>query len=339
MSNTNIKLVWLVSGNTFSLDEQGNLVTKGHSGKWIANEVNEMLYSKVEIRIIPIKGILSYLQLWSLDMSTAVLRIQGVEFYFSLFTYLLFGRRASKVEFDLQGFPDDIASKYFEGSWLSFNALINNPVLVSMDLLKWFKYYIRGRISRYLLGENVYFRGRTNYDKSKVRHQNGYVKKEREVRSISKTNDVSFTEFVILIPQVHYPTKGFHLIIHDLINCSENRPLRVYLGGSKPQGYYGKYVDMLVASGKGKITIDYVLDTEFTYDDILYCCDVLLLPSIVENSSNSIKEAMHLDKICIVQNSGGNAEMIKDYPRGYLYCYKVKGEFNKLLMEIYDKTY
>jgi glycosyltransferase involved in cell wall biosynthesis len=337
MLSSSKKLVWLVSGNTFTYNDNGDIVPLGHSGKWIAYEINSEMKQKSSVIVLPLKGLKSYFNLLQLDLSDSLVRIQGVEFFYSLVSFLLVRRRAMEIEFDLQGFPQDIAKRYFTGGWFRFPEALKRPLLIIREIVKWTLYYMRGLISTFLLNQNVGFRGRTDYDKNKIRKPLYYLRKERYVRNIEVVDHLHFNELVVLVPQAHYPTKGLHLIIDDLYDCARDLNLRVLLGGTKPKGYYGYYLEKRLESVIHNLQLEYIQETDYNYDDILACCDVVLLPSIVENSSNSIREARSLGKTCLVQSSGGNLEMIKGYSRGFCYDFNQAEEFKKVFKEIYGQ--
>ena len=334
MSSNPKSLVWLVSGNTYALDNSGMLKPLGHSGKWIAEEINAMRKENINVEVVPVKGFRSYCGLLLLDLSSTKVRIQGVEFIFSFLAYVLLKNRAMEIEFDLQGFPQDISKNYFRGGWMKLSSFYGFPAQVLKELAKWGQYYVRGLLAEYLLKQDVSFRGRTNYDRSKIQNSVPYIRKERSVRKIDSVGHVLFDEYIILIPQVHYPTKGLHLIIQDLAKFARLVNLRIYLGGTKPKGYYGIHLKNVFLSLKDDLKIEYIVDTIYSYDNILNSCDLVLLPSIVENSSNSIKEARNVEKICLVQRSGGNLEMIKNYSNGYSYCHRNNGQLLHMLNEI-----
>ncbi len=49
--------------------------------------------------------------------------------------------------------------------------------------------------------------------------------------------------------------------------------------------------------------------------------NVFVLPSVIENSSNSLAEAMLLGMPCVATNTGGTMDMLEHKKEGFLYPY------------------
>ena len=127
----------------------------------------------------------------------------------------------------------------------------------------------------------------------------------------------------IFISQAGYPIKGLHLILESLAKLKKIYPdLTVEIGGSplKEDTPYGYYIYSLIRKYdiEGIISFCGLLDACQMIDKYL-SANVFLSPSILENSSNSICEAMMLGVPVVASNTGGTLSMVKDGLSGYLY--------------------
>ena len=139
----------------------------------------------------------------------------------------------------------------------------------------------------------------------------------------------------LYISQASYPIKGFHqalLAIPRLV--AEYPELEVVVAGSPPypQGAgfsrlktsdYGRYVKRLITAlgVSNNVRFTGVLSVDRVLAEMLKA-DVFWLPSAMENSSNSLAEAMMLGMPVVAAATGGTPSMIENNRTGLLYDYE-----------------
>lgn len=105
------------------------------------------------------------------------------------------------------------------------------------------------------------------------------------------------------------PNKGYNFLLEGLNNLRGNDTELVVFGASQP----GELQTLpFKTSFLGRL-----------HDDVTLClvynaCDALVVPSLQENLSNSILEALSCGTPVVAFNVGGNSDMIQHYKNGYL---------------------
>lgn len=136
----------------------------------------------------------------------------------------------------------------------------------------------------------------------------------------------------IFVSQANYPVKGFHYLLAALPKIRERIPdVRVYVSGDSITGYstwkeklrigsYGKYCRELIHRGGLEETVVFLgrLDAEQICARYLES-GLFLSCSVLENSPNSVGEAMLLGMPVVSSRVGGVASMLRDGEEGLLY--------------------
>lgn len=132
----------------------------------------------------------------------------------------------------------------------------------------------------------------------------------------------------IFVSQATYPIKGFHFLIKALNYIVNIYPdVHVYVGGAsiinesqRKISPYGKYLrELILENGLEKnITFLGLLNEEEMIQQYL-TANVFVSPSTIENSSNSISEAMFLGAPVIASYVGGTPSLIRHNVDGVLY--------------------
>ncbi len=132
----------------------------------------------------------------------------------------------------------------------------------------------------------------------------------------------------IFISQAIYPIKGFHLFIPAFARILQHYPnacVRVagpnIIGGNALTGSsYGRYLSRLMKKYglEDKVTFCGVLNEQKMKEELLLA-NVFVLPSTVENSPNSVGEAMLLGVPVVASAVGGVPDMLTDEKEGLLY--------------------
>ena len=137
----------------------------------------------------------------------------------------------------------------------------------------------------------------------------------------------------IFVSQGNYPIKGFHYMLEALPLILKHYPdTCLYVGGGDPtvqngslkaklkRTSYGQYVLHLIK--KHNLTNHVVFTSpldEHQMCERLLKSHVFVSPSTIENSPNSLGEAMILGMLCVSSYVGGVANMLKDKEEGFLY--------------------
>ncbi|MDE7429592.1 MAG: glycosyltransferase family 4 protein, partial [Lachnospiraceae bacterium] len=136
----------------------------------------------------------------------------------------------------------------------------------------------------------------------------------------------------IFLSQGDYPLKGFHYLLQAMPRILEQFPdTEVYVAGAdilKAETWkdvlklpaYGKYLKRLIKENhlEDKVTMLGRLDAEEMKKQYL-SCQVFVCPSVLENSPNSVGEAMLLGVPCVAANVGGIHNILTDGGDGFLY--------------------
>ena len=142
--------------------------------------------------------------------------------------------------------------------------------------------------------------------------------------------------FQIAISQSTYPIKGIHMVVEAVAILVKQFPeIRVVVGGADifhgnwiKGNTYGNYVRRLIHKNG--------LDSNFEFAGMLDApsmkkmmlqSNVFVCPSSIENSPNSLGEAMILGMPCIASDVGGVQDMMERNKEGFVYPF---GETYKL---------
>lgn len=132
----------------------------------------------------------------------------------------------------------------------------------------------------------------------------------------------------IFVSQGNYPLKGLHFLILALSLVIQKKPeVEVYVTGRdvlncKILTSYQKYLKKLIIRLGCQNNIHFLgkLNEERMLEQYLMA-NIYVNPSVIENSSNSIGEAMILGVPVIASDVGGTKDIIKDKEEGILYQY------------------
>lgn len=138
--------------------------------------------------------------------------------------------------------------------------------------------------------------------------------------------------YSIFVSQGSSPIKGLHELLKALPIVLKSHPdTRVYVAGRNPikdktlkgrlsWSYYGKYLNRLISENDLKDSIVFCGElNELEMVNKMSSCRLFVLPSYIENSPNSLGEAMMLGTPCIAANVGGVPDMLIHMEEGILY--------------------
>jgi glycosyltransferase involved in cell wall biosynthesis len=154
----------------------------------------------------------------------------------------------------------------------------------------------------------------------------------------------------IFVSQWDYPIKGFHLLLKALPDLLRRYPdLMVYTTGKNPcekkgiknrlkQNYYLIYIRKLIEAYDLKKHIVFLgkeLDEQSMCSAFLRA-HVFLSPSSIENSPNSLGEAMLLGVPCVSSDVGGVKNMLEHGAEGFIYPYEEFYMITHYISRIFD---
>ena len=250
-----------------------------------------------------------------------------------------------------------------------YNAGINNCELLSSitlrDIVKkdflflqYRKFLKRGSFEKEALKKCNYIVGRTSWDRAyayDISHQNKYEVCNESLRATFYNNDwniKNIEKHSIFVSQASYPIKGFHILLKSASILKEKYPnLKIYVAGDdiiksnsncfsnkiKLTGY-GKYILKLMKKYELNDCVTFLgLLNEKEMVTSLLKANVFVQASSIENSPNSLGEAMLIGMPCVASYVGGTADMLFDKKEGYLYPFGDYAMLAYYISKIFDK--
>lgn len=178
-----------------------------------------------------------------------------------------------------------------------------------------------------LLCQNIC--GRTEWDKvcslemnpSITYYKCGETLRAGFYKNIGKWNENNIIPHSIFLSQAYYPIKGLHLFLQGLKLLLRYYPdTKVYIGGSGIGSSYGVFINELVVQLGLADCLEYLGPlSENEMIEWYKKANVFVCPSLIENSSNSICEAMLIGTPIVASYVGGTADLINHEAEGLLY--------------------
>ncbi len=208
------------------------------------------------------------------------------------------------------------------------------------------KFMMRAKLEEEALRYTPHITGRTTFDRNVTKAMN----KEAIYHAMNETMRPEFYDgqwhlenvepYSIFLSQGDYPLKGFHYVLQAMPAIIEKFPnAHLYVAGNSIIGRvggpvsgrkkypeplwitsYGKYLEQLIRKGrlKGHVTMLGRLDAKGMKERFLKS-HVFVCPSIMENSPNSVCEAMLLGMPVVGAKVGGIGDLIDDGREGILF--------------------
>ena len=200
------------------------------------------------------------------------------------------------------------------------------------------KMLIKAKKEALILSKVNYVIGRTSLDNSYARFINSkvkYYKCNDVLRSgfYDKVWDIDNCEkHTIFVSQYYYALKGFHYLLEAAKLLLPKYPdLKIVAGGYNPvkkgldkkelkDGSYIAYIKKLAVKYglKDKIELTGILDESDMVKQYLKC-NVFVLPSTIENSPNSLAEAMTLGVPTVAADVGGVSDFATHKKDAFIY--------------------
>lgn len=192
----------------------------------------------------------------------------------------------------------------------------------------------RGEIERETIAIAKNVMGRTSWDYINTVSINPgirYFQSNETLRSNFYTGEWKYdgsNPHSIFVSQAGTVLKGFHMVLNAVEIVKKFYPdLKIRVAGPDiTQGdqlngnSYGQYIKHKIFDMKLNDVVSFLgsLDAERMKDEMLKT-NVFVLPSSIENSPNSLGEAMLLGVPCVSSNVGGVSDMMKHEVEGYIY--------------------
>lgn len=263
-----------------------------------------------------------------------ILHIEGTEMAFASD---LFSLNKGKSIISIQGLIEGISDYETAGLSLSanlrFNSLRGFMILCIVHLNFQFRFKRRLKKELVLLSEGKYFLGRTLWDMAHVKAHNPSCIYFDCPRIISKEfynkkwtlNTIRKDVYSVFIGNCSTPRKGLHVAIKALEVLMKSYPkitLRIAGHAPKKNGNirYLDFINIMINKKKLKNNIEFTgpLDKIGMVQEFERC-NLYLLPSLIENSPNTLAEAMTLGVPIVAASAGGIPSMIGDEQEGLLY--------------------
>lgn len=274
------------------------------------------------------------------DFTPEILHIHGTEYTHGLSFINVCDDRIKKIV-SIQGLTSCISKVYYAG--MSNKDIIKNITIrdiIRRDniIQQKKKFELRGIIEKEIISKCNYIIGRTDWDhyNSKAINNNAtyfclpeivrkeFYKNEWNIKDIERNS--------IYLSQGSYPIKGLHILLEAIKIVKDKFPsVKLYVSGInvvqndsimnkiKLSGY-GSYIRFLIKKYKlqDNIVFTGVLNKEQVIERLLKT-HIVIVPSVVENESNSLTEAQLLSIPTIAAFSGGMTDRIIHKETGFLY--------------------
>jgi len=200
-----------------------------------------------------------------------------------------------------------------------------------------YKFACRGNYEVQALNKAVYVTGRTSWDKKTVKLVNPdltYIHMNETLRPefySGRWNKEKTEAGAIFVSQADYPLKGFHYLLKAMPEILEECPqAHIYVGGQiitrnstikekLKLSSYAKYLLKLIRDNNLEDRVTFLGNLSASEMKEQYLkADVFVCPSKIENSPNSLGEAMILGTPCVAARVGGIPDIMNE-DEGILY--------------------
>lgn len=307
------------------------------------------------------------------DFSPDLIHVFGTEFPHSLAAIKAFGK-PERTLLGIQGLCSEIAGVYMAGlpsdvqSAATFRDKYKNDSLIQQQE----KYLKRGENEIEAIKLAGHITGRTEFDREKVLdiHSDAVYHKMNETMRSTFYEDawrsVNTVPHSIFLSQGDYPLKGFHYMLDAMPEIIKEFPdTKLYVAGNSIIGKikrktvtipdeqksasgkskypmairisaYGKYLKKLIRRNRlgGKVVMLGKLSAEQMKEQLLKS-NVFVCPSVLENSPNSVAEAMLLGVPVVASETGGIPSMMDKNVDGLLFENENAGSLAKCIIQIF----
>ena len=189
-----------------------------------------------------------------------------------------------------------------------------------------------------------YVTGRTGFDRAVAEHLNPDIRyffcNESLRNAFYQEPTWQYGEcekHTIFVSNAGYPIKGFHKLLEAAPALLKKYPdMKIRVAGNSPfagskglknkllraTDEYGNYLRYLIQKSGLMSAVEFLgnLNEQSMKNEFLRA-NVFVLPSVIENSPNSLGEAMLLKTPCVASDVGGVSDMLRNGEEGFIYEY------------------
>ena len=245
-----------------------------------------------------------------------------------------------KTLVSLTGLVSIIKNHYFAGMQpYEYKRISLGDFLRRTSLIKQKRYFSKwGKSEQSLIKEAKYIMGRTNWDRAVVKQLNPSVdyihcgELLNKCFSVDKWSVANAEAHTIFVSQGSYPLKGIHMLLKAMpLILSKHPNAKIIVGGPNIIGdgsFISKIKKTTYASYLTRLIKKYSLNEHISFTGPLTAdqmkmqflkCNVFVMPSSVENSPNSLGEAMSLGVPIVASYVGGIPDMVEHKKSALLY--------------------
>lgn len=257
------------------------------------------------------------------DFEPNLIHAEGGEVYITNRFFSIY--KGAKI-LSIKGILNDI-SKY-EYGYINFKRNITIKNLILFFLLfytKNIRFRNRKKIEKDSYSKCTYVIGRTNYDKAHSLNFNPDLKYFHCNESLRPPfyknlwNEDAMEPFTIMIGNGNIPRKGLHIVLETIGGIIEEFPkIKILIVGKQKVGFtskigYSNYIGRIIKKHNLErhcVFLGELNETEMA--EKMSTSNLMIIPSVVENSSNTLGEAMIIGMPCIVAYSGGVSSLATD---------------------------
>lgn len=290
------------------------------------------------------------------DFRPDIVHIFGTEYAHSLEMLRAFGH-PERTLIGMQGVCSACAKRYMA----ALPDKVQNKWLLR-DILRWDnikkqqeKFAIRGQRERQVLREAVHVTGRTRLDKEEVLQTNKkavYHFMNETLRGDFYDGQWSYEnceKHTVFMSQGDYPLKGLHLALEGIGILKKTIPdVRLYVAGNRINKHdtwkeklklssYGQYINVLLR--RYDLEDSVIFTGSLTSGEMkkrFIRSNIYLMASSMENSPNSLGEAMLLGMPVVSSCVGGVEDMLVHEKEGFLYTYDQPQEMAHYLQRMLE---
>ena len=273
------------------------------------------------------------------DFEPDILHVFGTEFPHALACIKAYGR-PERTLVGIQGLCSAIAEEYMADLPAKVQRQVTLRDRIKEDSIRQQqkKFKKRGEHEKEALRLAGHVAGRTDFDReqtAKINPSAKYHFMNETLRGIfyhDRWKRTTCEPYSIFLSQGDYPLKGFHYLLRAMPRVLEQFPdTHIYVAGNNiievgtfkdrlKLPAYGKYIRKLIRENRlsDHVTMLGKLTAEEMKEQFLRT-HLYVLPSALENSPNSLGEAMMLGVPCVAADVGGVHNLLTDGGDGMLY--------------------
>lgn len=268
------------------------------------------------------------------DFQPDIIEIYGTEYFYGLVA----NQTSVPVVVVLQGIVNEY-KKYFFGTLIP-HEIIRYPSIIRAYL----DYCNRCPIEREVFRRNKIYNGRTLWDES-ILHEYStdflYNQVEHVLRSPFYNSHWEISKIqrnVIYCTSKLHPYKGVDILLKALRIIKLEVPnVHLKLAGNLPNLKFGRYLHKLL--NELDLDTNVTLLGELNAEEVaqeLTRAHVYVLPSIIENSPQSLAEAQSVGTPCVASYTGGVPSYVEEGKTGLLFPRGDYAVLAKRVLEIFD---